>query len=79
MMLSLGVVATLGPNAYSGSAHGAAGMMLACWPAVAFIGSTETALSMTRRAARTVMEPVTVTTVSAVTEAAPDAATEPVR
>jgi hypothetical protein len=58
-MLALGVLATLTANAYSGSAHGAAGMALACWPAVAFVGSTEAALSMVRRAATATPEAVT--------------------
>jgi hypothetical protein len=49
LMLALGVLATLTANAYSGSAHGIAGMALAMWPGVAFIGSTETALAMSRR------------------------------
>jgi hypothetical protein len=51
LMLALGVLAALTANAYSGSAHGIAGMALAMWPGIAFIGSTETALGMTRRAA----------------------------
>jgi len=50
-MLALGVRATLTANAYSGSAHGIAGMALAMWPGIALIGSTETALSMVRRIA----------------------------
>lgn len=50
--LALGVLATLGANAYSGSGHGIAGMTLAMWPGVAFVGSAETALSMVRRSAR---------------------------
>jgi hypothetical protein len=49
-ILGLGVLATLVANAYSGSAHGLPGMVLAMWPAVAFIGSTEVALGMTRHA-----------------------------
>ncbi len=57
LMLALGVLATLGANAYSGSSHGIAGMALACWPAVAFCGSTETALSMVRRSARAATQP----------------------
>jgi hypothetical protein len=56
-MLALGVLATLTANAYSGSAHGIPGMALAMWPGIAFIGSTETALAMTRRAARTADAP----------------------
>jgi hypothetical protein len=71
VMLALGVLATLGANAYSGSTHGLAGMALAMWPGIAFIGSTETALGMTRRAARTNTE--------SVSEAVPVATTQSVR
>jgi hypothetical protein len=52
LMLAAGVAATLGANAYSGTGHGVAGMALAMWPGVAFVGSTEVALSMTRTAVR---------------------------
>lgn len=49
-MLALGMLATLTANAHSGAAHGIAGMALAMWPGIAFVGSTEAALSMVRRA-----------------------------
>jgi Protein of unknown function (DUF2637) len=60
LMLALGVTATLAANAYSGSTRGIAGMALAMWPGIGFIGSTETALSIMRKAATTVSEPATV-------------------
>jgi hypothetical protein len=69
VMLALGVLATLGANAYSGSTHGLAGMALAMCPGIAFIGSTETALGMTRRAARTNTETFSDTATVAVLEA----------
>jgi hypothetical protein len=50
-------LATLTANAYSGSSHGIAGMTLTMWRGVAFIGSTETALAMTRQAARAAEAP----------------------
>jgi DeoR/GlpR family transcriptional regulator of sugar metabolism len=50
-MLVAGVLATLAANAYSGLGHGAAGMVLAMWPAVAFIGSSEVGLRMVRQSA----------------------------
>jgi hypothetical protein len=52
LMLGLGVLATLAANAYSGTGHGMAGMALAMWPGIAFVGSTEVGLSITRVAAR---------------------------
>jgi len=52
LMLAAGVAATLAANAYSGTGHGIAGMVLAMWPGIAFVGSTEVGLSMTRKAAR---------------------------
>ena len=52
LMLAAGVAATLAANAYSGLGHGVAGMALAMWPGLAFVGSTEVGLSMTRTAAR---------------------------
>lgn len=51
-MLAAGVLATLAANVYSDTGHGVAGMALAMWPGIAFVGSTEVALSMTRTAAR---------------------------
>lgn len=50
-MLTAGVLATLSANAYSGMAHGAPGIVLAMWPGIAFIGSTEVALRMVRQTA----------------------------
>jgi hypothetical protein len=50
-MLAAGVLATLSANAYSGAAHGAPGIVLACWPGIAFVGSTEVALRMVRESA----------------------------
>jgi len=47
--LVLAVVATLAANVASGAAHGWPGALLAGWPAVAFVISAETAISMSRR------------------------------
>jgi hypothetical protein len=47
--LLLAVLATLAANVASGAAHGWPGAMLAGWPAVAFVVSAETAISMSRR------------------------------
>jgi hypothetical protein len=47
--LVLAVVATLAANVASGAAHGWPGALLAGWPAVAFVVSAETAISMSRR------------------------------
>jgi hypothetical protein len=47
--LVLAVVATLAANVASGAEHGWPGALLAGWPAVAFIVSAETAISMSRR------------------------------
>jgi len=49
-MLGLAVVATLAANVAYGAHFGMAGALLSGWPAVAFIGSAEMALGMTRRA-----------------------------
>jgi hypothetical protein len=49
VMLVLGVTATLAANADYGAAHGLTGELLSGWPAIAFIGSVEIALSMVRR------------------------------
>jgi hypothetical protein len=73
IMLVLGIAGTLAANAYSGSAHGAAGITLAMWPGVAFVGSAEAALSMVRRSAGSdmtttaaaVAEPVSITAMTA--------------
>ena len=55
-MLALGVLATLAANADFGAAHGAAGIVLSAWPAVAFAGSVEIAFGMVRRTARVAVE-----------------------
>lgn len=68
-MLALGVLATLTANAYSGSAHGIPGMALAMWPGIAFIGSTETGLSMVRKAAKAISQPASVPAIETVTAA----------
>jgi hypothetical protein len=47
--LVLAVTATLAANVASGAAHGWPGALLAGWPAVAFVVSAETAISMSRR------------------------------
>ncbi|HEY1324745.1 MAG TPA: DUF2637 domain-containing protein [Streptosporangiaceae bacterium] len=47
--LVLAVVATLAANVASGAQHGWPGALLAGWPAVAFVISAETAISMSRR------------------------------
>jgi hypothetical protein len=49
VMLVLGVTATLAANADYGAAHGVTGELLSGWPAIAFVGSVEIALSMVRR------------------------------
>jgi hypothetical protein len=66
-MLALGVLATLTANAYSGSSHGIPGMALAMWPGIAFIGSTETALSIVRKGAEAVAQPLSVRDIETVT------------
>ena len=52
LMLGLSVVATLAANIAYGARYGLTGSLLSGWPAVAFIGSAEMAISMVRRAAR---------------------------
>ncbi|MGP0027915.1 MAG: DUF2637 domain-containing protein [Streptosporangiaceae bacterium] len=49
-MLGLAVVATLAANVAYGARFGITGSLLSGWPAVAFIGSAEMAIGMTRRA-----------------------------
>lgn len=49
--LALAVLATLAANVASGLPHGWPGALLAGWPAVAFVVSAETAISMSRRRA----------------------------
>lgn len=48
-MLLLAVAATLACNVAYGLPHGAPGALLSGWPAVAFIGSAEVAISMSRK------------------------------
>jgi hypothetical protein len=48
-MLGLGVLATLGANVGYGARYGLTGELLSGWPAVAFVGSVELALTMVRR------------------------------
>lgn len=74
-MLTLGVLATLAANAYSGLGHGIAGMVLACWPAVAFIGSTEVALGMARGATKAVSDADPVPAIETANVAAIESAT----
>jgi hypothetical protein len=50
-MLALGVAATLAANADFGAAHGATGIVLSAWPAIAFAGSVEVAFGMVRKSA----------------------------
>jgi hypothetical protein len=47
--LVLAVAATLAANVASGAAHGWPGALVAGWPAVAFVVSAETAITMSRR------------------------------
>ena len=55
--LVLAVAATLAANVASGAAHGWPGALLAGWPAVAFVVSAETAISMSRRRPATTVRP----------------------
>ena len=48
-MLALSVLATLAANVAYGAAFGLAGSLISGWPAVAFIGCTEVAITMARR------------------------------
>ena len=50
VMLGLAVTATLASNVAYGARFGLTGSLLSGWPAVAFIGSAEMAIGMTRRA-----------------------------
>jgi len=50
VMLGLAVAATLAANIAYGARFGITGSLLSGWPAVAFIGSAEMAIGMTRRA-----------------------------
>ena len=49
-MLGLGVGATVAANVAYGAAYGPLGAVISAWPAVAFIGAAEMAISMVRRA-----------------------------
>jgi uncharacterized membrane protein len=55
--LVLAVLATLAANVASGLPHGWAGALLARWPAIAFVVSAETAISMSRRRAASGQRP----------------------
>ena len=48
VLLGLGVTATLAANAAAGASHGAAGIAVSMWPAVAFIGAAEAFLMIVR-------------------------------
>jgi hypothetical protein len=50
-MLILGVLATLGANLDYGISQGWVGAAISAWPAVAFVGSAELAITMARRVA----------------------------
>jgi Protein of unknown function (DUF2637) len=50
LMLGLGVAATVGANVLFGLPWGWLGAVISSWPAVAFVGSVETALHMARSA-----------------------------
>jgi hypothetical protein len=49
-MLGLSVLATLAANVAYGAAYGVTGALISGWPAVAFIGCAEMAITMARRA-----------------------------
>jgi hypothetical protein len=51
VMLVLSVLATLAANVAYGAAFGLTGALISGWPAVAFIGCAEMAITMARRAA----------------------------
>ncbi len=48
-MLALAVLATLAANVGYGAAHGVPGALISGWPAIAFVGSVELAVTMVRR------------------------------
>ena len=76
-MLALGVAATLAANADFGAAHGAAGIVLSAWPAIAFVGSAEVAFGMVRRSAATAAPTLIVADTEAATAVViPDTATD---
>jgi Protein of unknown function (DUF2637) len=61
-MLLLSVVATLACNVAYGLPHGWPGALLSGWPAVAFVGSAEVAIGLTRRTVRKPAAPAVTTT-----------------
>jgi hypothetical protein len=67
-MLGLSVLATLAANIAYGAAYGVTGALISGWPAVAFIGCAEMAITMARRARATVTN-----TLATVLEAVPAA------
>jgi Protein of unknown function (DUF2637) len=73
--LLLAIVATLASNVASGLPHGWPGAVLAGWPAVAFVVSAETAISMSRRRVVTGQRPAT----SPVTQRPPKRTRPPAR
>ncbi len=54
VMLALSVLATLAANVAYGASFGLTGALISGWPAVAFIGCAEMAITMARRARATV-------------------------
>ena len=60
VMLGLAVTATLASNVAYGARFGLTGSLLSGWPAVAFIGSAEIAIGMTRRARQAAPVPAAV-------------------
>ena len=50
LMLWLGIGATIAANIAFGAGYGLLGALISAWPAVAFIGSVETAMQQVRRA-----------------------------
>jgi hypothetical protein len=49
VMLWLGIAATVGANVASGARFGVLGAVISAWPAVAFIGAVEMAMTLVRR------------------------------
>jgi Protein of unknown function (DUF2637) len=58
LMLVLSVLATLAANVAYGAAYGVTGALISGWPAVAFIGCAEMAITMARRTAEPQATPV---------------------
>jgi hypothetical protein len=46
-MLGAGVLATVAKNTYAGTGHGIAGMALAMWTGIAFVGCTRVTHAIT--------------------------------